>query len=444
MKIFCIFLVILLSNVTQLSCEEENPYLEVIKPWKSIQEYVEVRPGVFLFYWFYYADGTTFEAEKKPLVIWIQGGPGLAASGIANFAEIGPVTMDMQPRNHTWVRGRNLLLIDHPVGTGFSYTTDNSSYVRSDRAAVKDLVRLIREFFKKHKYLSATPTYVIGQSYGSKLTPRLALHLHTYIEKNRLKMNFKGIGLGSGWVDPKQSSLAQPDYLYHMGILDKRAHMQLTAITAQICRLIDKKEYDQIPNLKMIIIMTIYREAKMLINYNNINQHNAEPILRKLNADINKYVKPTLSVVNQSLQWNYISEEVFNDMTPDFYVSTTKYVEALLNQTSLKIAIYNGNLDVVTPLVGASNWVHNLKWAHAEEFMLARRNLINGHRNGYYKSVGRLSFWSVFGAGHWVPEDNPKAMEHILEYLMATKENDNSPELSENKILNIYSRHLED
>ena len=73
------------------------------KPWKSIQKYVEVRPGAFLFYWFYYADGTVFEAEKKPLIIWIQGGPGLASTGIANFAEIGPLNMDMRPRNHTWV-----------------------------------------------------------------------------------------------------------------------------------------------------------------------------------------------------------------------------------------------------------------------------------------------------------------------------------------------------
>lgn len=74
-----------------------------IKPWKSIQNYVEVRPGIFLFYWFYYADGTDVEADRKPMIIWIQGGPGLAASGVANFAEIGPLTMDFKPRNHTWV-----------------------------------------------------------------------------------------------------------------------------------------------------------------------------------------------------------------------------------------------------------------------------------------------------------------------------------------------------
>lgn len=57
-----------------------------------------------MFYWLYYADGTSEGCSKKPLLIWIQGGPGLAASGIANFAEIGPFNMNMEPRNHTWVR----------------------------------------------------------------------------------------------------------------------------------------------------------------------------------------------------------------------------------------------------------------------------------------------------------------------------------------------------
>lgn len=84
---------------------ESNPYTDALlaRPWESVQEYVMVRPGAYMFYWLYYADGTSVGAEDKPLIIWIQGGPGLAASGIANFAEIGPLTMDMEPRNHTWV-----------------------------------------------------------------------------------------------------------------------------------------------------------------------------------------------------------------------------------------------------------------------------------------------------------------------------------------------------
>lgn len=65
---------------------------------------MQVRPGAHMFYWFFYANGTQINANRKPLIIWIQGGPGFAASGIGNFAEMGPFNMDLQPRNHTWVR----------------------------------------------------------------------------------------------------------------------------------------------------------------------------------------------------------------------------------------------------------------------------------------------------------------------------------------------------
>lgn len=69
-------------------------------------------------------------------------------------------------------------------------------------------------------------------------------------------------------------------------------------------------------------------------------------------------------------------------------------------------------------LTGASNWVHKLNWNGRVSLSHAKRHSIRGVRNGYYKDTKQLSFWSVFGAGHWVPEENPTAMEHILEYLM--------------------------
>lgn len=35
------------------------------------------------------------------------------------------------------------------------------------------------------------------------------------IRRKKLDMNFKGIGIGGGWVNPKESISVQPQYLYH-------------------------------------------------------------------------------------------------------------------------------------------------------------------------------------------------------------------------------------
>lgn len=415
---------IVLFSCKLIYCEESNPYLEALrtKPWKSLQKYVEVRPGAFLFYWFYYADGTVFEAEKKPLIIWIQGGPGLASTGIANFAEIGPLNMDMQPRNHTWVNRRNLLLIDHPVGTGFSYAVNKSLLVKTDKEAAKDLLKAIKAFFKTNKEFRKTPTYVIGQSYGGKLSPRLGYYLQSAIRNKRLKMNFKGIGIGSGWVDPKLSTLAQPTFLYNMGAIDLPTYTKTMEIAKQTKYLIESKDYATASRLHDTIFYILNKESGMTINFNNINNLITDQSYSDLVYKVNTYVKPTLSIVNQDLKWTCVSDDVFYNLNNSFLIPSTIFLESLLNRTKIKIAIYNGNLDVVTPLAGATNWVHALKWHGSEEFTNARRILIRGHRNGFYKTAKQLSYWSVFGSGHWVPEDNPEAMEQILEYLMNDNE----------------------
>ncbi|CAG9787242.1 unnamed protein product [Diatraea saccharalis] len=378
----------------------------------------DVGAGAFIFYWFYYADGTSVEAARKPLVIWIQGGPGLAASGIANFAEIGPLDMDMQPRNHTWVKGKNLLLIDHPVGTGFSYVTKSILLAKNDRDIATDLSKTIKAFFRIHKEFRKTPTYIFGQSYGGKICPRLAYYLYTAIEKKRLKMNLKGIGIGSGWVDPKESTLTYSNYLYDMGAIDRNTYLKINIITKRIAEYIEKKDYETANEWNFLLYSTINKESGMEINFNNINQVSPYSALDLLSKKVNQYVKPTLAMVNQSLEWSYISTEVFENLNGSFLIPSTKFLETLLNKTDLNIAIYNGNLDVITPLAGATNWVHKLRWHSAEQFKNAKRIQINGYRNGFYKKAKRLSFWWVFGSGHWVPEDNPVAMEQILDHVI--------------------------
>jgi serine carboxypeptidase 1 len=63
--------------------------------------YVDVRSGAHMFWWLY---GCTDESrDSKPLVMWLQGGPGGSSTGFGNFQEIGPVDVDLISRNTTWV-----------------------------------------------------------------------------------------------------------------------------------------------------------------------------------------------------------------------------------------------------------------------------------------------------------------------------------------------------
>ncbi len=45
--------------------------------------------------------------------------------------EIGPHAVGWEPREHSWAENANLLFIDNPVGTGFSYVEKGANFCAS-------------------------------------------------------------------------------------------------------------------------------------------------------------------------------------------------------------------------------------------------------------------------------------------------------------------------
>lgn len=91
--------------------------------------YVKVRENAFMFWWLYGAKTSDpSERVNKPLVMWLQGGPGGSSTGFGNFEELGPLTVELKPRNTTWLQAANVLFVDNPVGAGYSYVTDKSAF----------------------------------------------------------------------------------------------------------------------------------------------------------------------------------------------------------------------------------------------------------------------------------------------------------------------------
>lgn len=67
--------------------------------------------------------------HQRPWILWLQGGPGASGVGYGNMAEIGPYTAPYWlPRAHSWADVADLVFVDNPVGTGFSYVTNSSLY----------------------------------------------------------------------------------------------------------------------------------------------------------------------------------------------------------------------------------------------------------------------------------------------------------------------------
>ncbi|KAM0923586.1 hypothetical protein ACQ4PT_005427 [Festuca glaucescens] len=160
-----------------------------------------------LFYWFFEAEK---EPEKKPLLLWLNGGPGCSSIAYGAAQELGPFLVrgygERLTRNpyawnkgkrkplyyHTvlaklhmescvighlryyctvfcWISAVNLLFLESPVGVGFSYTNKTSDLkLLGDRVTAQDSYTLLLNWLDKLLGdLKTRDLYISGESYAS-------------------------------------------------------------------------------------------------------------------------------------------------------------------------------------------------------------------------------------------------------------------------------------
>lgn len=130
-----------------------------------------------MFWWLYFTTADVENYTDRPLVIWLQGGPGASSTGYGNFEELGPVDINMNIRNHTWVKNMNVLFIDNPVGTGFSYVDDITLLTKTNKEIATDLIQFMRGFYIMFPEFETVPLYITCESYGGKMSAEFALNL---------------------------------------------------------------------------------------------------------------------------------------------------------------------------------------------------------------------------------------------------------------------------
>lgn len=113
-----------------------------------IYRHIEISPDTNgnLFFWHFQ---NKHIANKQRTVIWVNGGPGCSSEDGA-LMEIGPYRLKdkntLVVNNGSWNEFANLLFVDNPVGTGFSYANTNS-YVHELTEMADQFVMFLEKFF---------------------------------------------------------------------------------------------------------------------------------------------------------------------------------------------------------------------------------------------------------------------------------------------------------
>ncbi|VDK18406.1 unnamed protein product [Anisakis simplex] len=197
----------------------EMPYADFEYPYKMYSGYLKGnKEGTFkMFYWLVEA----YEhPEDAPLLLWLSGGPGCSSVAGA-LEELGPFYVNRDGKSlfqhaYAWNRHANVLFIESPVGTGFSYNTeDPKSYTVGDDLTADINLHALSDFFSRVQPQYKTRTFFIsGESYAGIYIPTLArLIVRGINDKTFPNTKFQGMMIGNGYCNVEK--LANSLILFH-------------------------------------------------------------------------------------------------------------------------------------------------------------------------------------------------------------------------------------
>ncbi|XP_008805718.1 serine carboxypeptidase-like [Phoenix dactylifera] len=365
-------------------------------------------------------------SKKDPVVIWLTGGPG-CSSELAVFYENGPFTiadnMSLAWNEFGWDQASNLLYVDQPTGTGFSYSTDSRDIRHDENGVSDDLYDFLQAFFAEHPEYASNDFYITGESYAGHYIPAFASRVH---QGNNAKegtyINLKGFAIGNGLTDPAIQYKAYTDYALDNGIIKeseyKRINMFYPACEYAIKLCGTSGTISCLASY--LVCNTIFSSIIKIggnINYYDIRKQCVGSLcydFSNMEKFLNlKYVRESLGVGD--IEFVSCSPTVYQAMLMDWMRNLEVGIPALL-EDGIKLLVYAGEYDLICNWLGNSRWVHSMEWSGQQNFVSSSELsfTVDGKEAGVLKSHGPLSFLKVRDAGHMVPMDQPKAALEML------------------------------
>ncbi|XP_014230751.1 venom serine carboxypeptidase-like [Trichogramma pretiosum] len=372
---------------------------------------VDKRYGSHMFFWYYPA----LISPKAPVILWLHGGPG--DSGLFGlFAEHGPYIVDddsrLGVRNVSWNLHHNILYIDNPVGSGFSFTNHESGLSRNLENVVFNLYEALSQFFKLFPQLENNKFYICGESYAGKFVTALAHSIKLQNDREGgMTINLKGIAVGNGLVNPLKQFNYQQDG-YTVGFLDA------TNIYGK------KESFKNIEDFVHYLIRegnheVAYAAFKHLMEPRD--KHHQSPFPSLVTTDFKHNFIDFLNrpEIRRALHVGdlefYGKSNVDKHMDQDLFKSEDEHLVNLL-EDDVRVLFYNGALDKIASYNATNEYLMGLNWSRADEFRRSPRKewRVAGELAGYAKEGGNLKHVLVLNAGQHVPDDQPFWMWDLI------------------------------
>lgn len=366
-----------------------------------------------LFFWFFRKTGKDW--KKAPLLLYLAGGPGVS-SMFAVLELISPIRLvdknKVERRKIAWTNDYNVIFIDQPVQTGFSFTNSSAGRIRNQEQVADHLYEAMSQFFLLYSELKGNQFFITGSSYAGRYVPAIAYRIHSLKVAGKCSFNLKGLFLMSATIDGIGVMANMADFCFSLGVIDSGVRDETKKMEEEVKNYVHAgllgnasveriKIYNNIRNNSNINLYDytkplIYTDARNLINFLQ-------------SSDTRK--KLHVGGANYSL----ISREVYSDFAEDIMKSVQPWVEELLDH--YPIAFVGGQYDVIVSYYANLFIFKSLRWSGAYEYSKAKRQTHMNKENVveyYSKTAGNMKDILIRTVGHNIFGPQPQVVYDVL------------------------------
>lgn len=381
-----------------------------------------------LFYWFFEA---AEDPASKPLVLWLNGGPGCSSIAYGLAEEIGPFHVNPDGKSlylnpYSWNQAANILFLDSPVGVGFSFSNNSNDLLNNgDKSTAKDSLTFLQKWFKRFPRYSGCDFYITGESYAGHYVPQLA---QAIVQAQKLtgdkSINIKGYMVGNALTDDFHDHLGLFQFMWATGLISDQTFKQLNILcdfdsfihSSDKCNKILDIASNEFGNIDPYSIFTPSCPASATFSRNKLlkRMHSVARMGEKYDPCTEKHstIYFNLPEVQKALhvnpafapkKWDTCSD-VVNNNWKDSPRSVLPIYHELINH-GLRIWIFSGDTDAVIPVTSTRYSIDALKLPTTTPW---HPWYDDGQVGGWTQEYKGLTFVTVRGAGHEVPLHRPK------------------------------------
>ncbi|KAK1631480.1 hypothetical protein QYE76_005795 [Lolium multiflorum] len=341
---------------------------------------------------FYYFVESPYEAASKPLVLWLNGGPGCSSLGAGAFQELGPFRVNpdgktLSRNRHAWNNVANILFLESPAGVGFSYSnTSSENYVSGDRRTAVDAYIFLLNWLERFPEYKGRDFFIAGESYSGHYVPQLASVIIALHKFGLTSMNLKGIFVGNPLLDDYKNDKGWLEFLWNHGVMsdevwgDISAHCSFRGVEGKACG-----------------------QAKDSFRTGDIDPYNIYAPVCLVSRNGTLYSSSYLAGYDPCIGAHV--SVYFNK--PEVQKAIHVRTKTEWSECADLLWIYSGDMDDVCPITATRYSVKDLGLAITKPWRpwYTPQSEVGGYAQQY---EGGFTFASVRGAGHLVPSFQPK------------------------------------